>query len=119
MRPSGAVLFPDGDFIFQQDNDPKHTAHIIQNYFANKSKNGKMTKLVWPAQSPDLNPIENLWSELDRKPMDCKVNTLDELMLAQAEAWHTIDKGLLRRLVECMPRRCLSVIDTKGYATKY
>ena len=119
MQPSGKDLFPDGKFIFQQDNDPKHTAHIIRNYFANKSKTGKMTKLVWPAQSPDLNPIENLWSELDRSLKTRKANSLEELMEILQEGWKNLSPTLLRNLVESMPRRCQAVIDAKGAATKY
>jgi transposase len=42
--------------IFQQDNDPKHTARINRQYLEDKG----VTVMDWPPQSPDLNPIENL-----------------------------------------------------------
>jgi hypothetical protein len=46
-----------------QDNDPKHTAKMIKNYLDEQD----FSVMSWPAQSPDLNPIENCWSYLKSK----------------------------------------------------
>ena len=65
MVPATNRLNPEG-FIFQKDNDPKHTRNVVGKYLQNK----KIKIMNWPAQLPDLNPIEILWCLVNRLTQD-------------------------------------------------
>lgn len=54
------------NFIFQQDNDPKHTSRLATDFFVSN----EIKKLNHPRQSADLNPIEHLWDKADRRITD-------------------------------------------------
>ncbi len=65
MLPSADKLYGDADFIFQQDLAPAHTAKGTKSWFNDRG----VTVLDWPADSPDLNPIEDLWSIIVKRKM--------------------------------------------------
>jgi transposase len=105
------------NLVFQHDNAPIHTAQKVTKWF--KKKN--ITIMDWPASSPDLNPIENVW-KLMKDNIQKRENfprTVNELKTALKEEWSNFDTSLLRKVVDSMPRRIEAVLEAKGGPTKY
>ncbi len=115
MLPSADKLYGDADFIFQQDLAPAHTAKGTKSWFNDHG----VTVIDWPAKSPDLNPIDNLWGIVKRKMRDTRPNNADELKATVKEAWASIPPQQCHKLITSMPRRIEAVIKAKGAPTKY
>ena len=63
--------------------------------------------MEWPAQSPDINPIENLWAELNRVTNDRKPNNKEVLKEVLKDGWQLITEDYIHKLIESMPHRCM------------
>ncbi|GFX32669.1 transposable element Tcb1 transposase [Trichonephila clavipes] len=103
--------------IFQQDNARLHVARIVQRFFVNH----QIELLPWRACSPDLSPIENMWSMgAQRLPQ----NTLpaappDQLWQRGEAAWSAVPQEHIQSLFESMPRRVAAVISNNGVYSGY
>jgi transposase len=86
-----------GNFIFQQDNATAHTARVTQHYL----QQNNIAVIPWPAQSPDLNPIEHLWDELQRRLNRRQPRPATAAQLGQAivQEWGAIPRVRILRLV--------------------
>lgn len=117
LEPSALKLFDEDvpDYIFQQDNAPCHKSRTVTSWF----RENDIRVLEWPAQSPDLSPIEHLWSILKVKVSKFKCNSKDTLKTKVKEVWNSITQEECFRLVASMPRRVHAVIKARGGTTKY
>ncbi len=106
----------DGYFIME-DGAPIHRSMAAREFRAEKN----IKVLPWPAQSPDLNPIENVWhmlkSRINRRPRIPR-NEI-ELTTALQEEWKLIPLDHLSNTVESMPERIKMVISKKGGHCSY
>ncbi len=115
MLPSADQLFKDADFIFQQDLAPAHTAKSTKSWLNDHG----VGVLDWPANSPDLNPKENLWGIVKRKMRNKRPKNADELKVTVKETWASIPPQQCHKLITSTPRQIEAVIKAKGAPTKY
>jgi transposase len=104
------------DVVFQHDNDPKHAAKLTTAWL----KTNKFTVLDWPAQSPDMNPIEHVWAEVERRLGKLHTPTSKDGLWENLETvWNGIDQDFIDRLYESMPERIQAVLAAHGKHTRY
>lgn len=100
---------------FQQDNDPKHSSRLVQDWIQQKG----IDVLDWPPYSPDLNPIENLWADLKRRVEKRNAKNLKELKEHVENEWKKTSKTLLKKLVNSMQTRLQQVREREGCMSDY
>lgn len=103
------------EFVFMDDNAPPHRTRQVQDFLETED----VTRLRWPSNSPDLNPIEHAWDKLKRKARQQQPRTLQELRAAAVEEWDAIDKNYLSTLVGSMTHRINACVMARGGNTAY
>ena len=102
---------------FMQDNATCHKTRIVMDFLASKN----VQVISWPAQSPDLNPIENIWNYIKNKRQKefgfpaTKQDLINQVM----HIWDNCELELIETLAESIERRLKMVIDNNGEQTKY
>ena len=108
-------VYPSGHKLMQ-DNDPKHTSRYIQAFFEQRNINWWKT----PPESPDCNPIENLWHELkEYMKREIKPHTKDELISGIEEFWNTVDKDKCKKYIRHLRKVLPRAVELNGDATGY
>jgi hypothetical protein len=110
LQASRDLFEADEAWTFQQDNAPCHTARTITEYMAEIN----MDVLPWPANSPDLNPIENLWSWMDRQLQKKQMTSLEMLQDELRALWLKVPIELVANLVNSMPKRVRACYKARG-----
>ena len=115
LLPSARTLKIGRGWVFQHDNDPKHTAKATKEWLKKKH----IKALEWTSQSPDLNHVENLWRELKVRVAKRQPRNLNDVEKICIEEWDKIPPEMCANLVANYKKRLTSVNANKGLATKY
>lgn len=108
-------VYPNGHRLMM-DNDPKHTSKFASECMARKNINWWKT----PPESPDSNPIENLWHELKEYcRREIKPKTKDELVNGILQFWETVDIQKCRKYIRHLRKVLPRIIEVDGNATGY
>ena len=115
LLPFQNRVFPDG-MQLMQDNDPKHTSKLARSWMEEEGVNWWKT----PAESLDLNPIENLWHELkEYNRREVKPRTKEELVQGILKFWETVDLEKCRKYIKHLRKVIPKIIEKCGDATGY
>lgn len=103
--------------VFQDDNATPHRARLVDTFLQQSNIN----RMNWPANSPDLNPIEHVWDMLDRRVRDRQQPpaTLQQLLGLLQQEWQAIPQRDLANLIHSMRRRCNECRQNRGGITHY
>jgi transposase len=100
---------------YQQDNDPKHRSGVTKQFLEEEVPE----VIDWPSNSPDANPVENLWAILERCVEKRRPSNIDELEQFLNEEWKRVEKVTLVNLIRSMTKRCQVLIDSRGERINY
>lgn len=115
-------LFPfmqiHGSKFFLQDGAPCHTSKKVMAFLREKEESFSI--MDWPGNSPDLNPIENVWSYMKLKLKSMHLKNMGELKQAITSMWvNEMPHDYLKKLSASMPKRLQLVLESNGDMTKY
>ena len=102
-------------YKFQQDNAPLHWTDDIMRWFEEKG----IELLQWPSNSPDLNPIENIWGWIKAEVKRENPKTMKQLRNSLQKNWERIDLNFIKPYVESLPRRFELYIENGGERINY
>jgi len=123
LLPEGKRVFSTqgiSSWVFQQDNDPAHkrAAEHVQQWNTQHSSSISLLP-SWPPNSPDLNPIENVWGYVQARVDALGCKTFEEFKQAVFDEFKAVPHSMLKALCDSMPKRLAQVLELQGDKTKY
>lgn len=116
LRHRGGAQRAAQPIVFQQDGAPSHTSRSTQAFLA---AHRVQVLPDWPANSPDLNLVENCWAWIARQLVGQSFGSEDALEKAIRDAWESRPATLIPNLYNSMVRRLTAVLAARGDATRY
>ena len=103
--------------VYQDDNARPHRAQLVDNFLVQS----RVVRMDWPACSPDLNPIENVWDYLERQVRDNHPppQGLPQLLALLQQEWQAIPQAVLSRFSTSLTHRCAACLTSRGGYTQY
>ncbi|CAF2995742.1 unnamed protein product [Rotaria sp. Silwood2] len=117
LLPSVKKWFGDNNYNWKllEDNDPKHTSKMSKTF---KINNG-IQSLPWPSQSPDYNPIENVWALMKLKINKQPPTSINNFFGRIKKEWKNLSVEFAEKLADSMERRVQLLIERKGDYINY
>ena len=121
LKPSARQIFPEEEFPtikIVQDNSGVHSSRLVQAWF---DVNPDFERIPWPAKSPDLNVIENVWAKMKTSWIAGQLRTKEALRIHVHNVWNelSLEPNFTRNLVNSMQRRLQLVLESNGFWIPY
>ena len=99
--------------VFMYDNTPCHSAKYVKTFLSEVD----VTVMEWPAKSPDMNPLENVWKLLNERAKEKNPRNFEELRTNLKGEWEKISVDECKTLIRSCSRRRQAVIEVKLYTS--
>ncbi len=107
-----AMTSPNGGLMFMQDNAICHTAKSVKVWM----DENRIQSLTWPGQSPDFNPIENIWAEIQNCLWDRRdsIKDADDVWRETQKIFYNFEISYIEKLYNSLQRRMKHAFESKG-----
>ena len=114
LKPHGDSIYPNEQWVFQQDSAPAHKAKISQDWCSDNLADF-ITSTQWPPSSPDLNPLDySIWGVLEARVNATRHKSVESLKAKLTKEWESLSMDYVRAAIEGWPGRLRATVKAKG-----